>query len=64
MANPSTKYNPERGPNRKRRLGPNTESLAGKHPGRTGLMGQPKDSLGYVENKTLTQKPSGPGGSD
>jgi hypothetical protein len=60
MANKSTKYNPDRGPEKKRKYGANSESLAGKHPGRSGLMGQPSNSMGYVHNSSHTQKPSGP----
>jgi len=56
MANP--KYNPDRGPAKKRRLGPNTTSTVKKHPGRSGLYGQPKNSTGFSPQKP--QKGSGP----
>jgi hypothetical protein len=49
---------PPEKPHKKRRLG-STEIKPGTHPGRKGLMGAPKDSMGFVDNKSFTQKPSG-----
>jgi hypothetical protein len=52
------KSDPDRGPKKKRRLGPNTDSLAGNHPGRAGLYGQQKNSQGFSPKGP--QKVSGP----
>ena len=49
---------PSEAPYKKRRLG-STQIPPGTHKGRAGLMGQPKDSMGYVANTTHKQKPSG-----
>lgn len=49
---------PPEKPYKKRRLG-STEIKPGTHPGRKGLMGAPKDSMGFVFNTTHRQKPSG-----
>jgi hypothetical protein len=55
------KSNPERGPKRKHKYGPNREPHS-THPGRGGLYGQQKNSQGFSPKGD--QKPSGPGGSD
>ena len=57
----SGKYDPDRGPKKKSRLGANREPHS-THPGRKGLYGQPGESMGYVQKGK--QKPSGHGGSD
>jgi hypothetical protein len=49
---------PSESPSKKRRLGASQIS-PGTHAGRKGLMGQPKDSMGYVQNTTHKQTPSG-----
>lgn len=49
---------PSENPSKKRRLGSN-QITPGSHAGRSGLMGQPKNSMGYVPNTTHKQKPSG-----
>jgi hypothetical protein len=49
---------PPEKPYKKRRLG-STQITPGTHAGRAGLMGQPKNSQGYVPNSTHKQKPSG-----
>jgi hypothetical protein len=49
---------PPEKPYKKRRLG-STQITPGSHAGRSGLMGQPKNSMGYVPNSTHKQKPSG-----
>jgi len=49
---------PPENPSKKRRLGAN-QIAPGSHAGRSGLMGQPKNSMGYVQNSTHKQKPSG-----
>ena len=50
-------------PRKKSKFGSIREPTSG-HPGRKGLYGQEKDSMGFVENTTHRQKPSGTGGSD
>ena len=52
----SGKYDPNRGPEKKSKLGSNREPK-GSHPGRAGLYGQPKNSQGYSPKGP--QKPSG-----
>jgi hypothetical protein len=57
----SGKYDPDRGPKKKYKLGANREPHS-THPGRRGLYGQLNKSMGYVHKGK--QKPSGTGGSD
>ena len=53
----SPKYDADRGPKVKSKLGPNREPHS-THPGRAGLYSQPKNSAGYSPKDP--QKPSGP----
>jgi hypothetical protein len=49
---------PPEAPYKKRRLG-STQITPGTHAGRKGLMGAPKESMGYVHNGKHKQSPSG-----
>lgn len=49
---------PPEKPYKKHRLGAISQT-PGRHPGRRGLMGQQRKSMGYVQNGKHKQSPSG-----